>query len=137
MLRRTVLAVAVLAATPSFASNSPAVEAAKSAATAWLGLVDAQDAEASWEQASLTFKSAVTAAQWSQALDSVRRPLGALKQREGKTAEYKTSLPGAPDGKYVVLQYRSTFEHKASAVETVTVVMDPDGAWKVAGYFIK
>ncbi len=137
MLRRTVLAVAALAAAPSFASKNSAVEAAKSAATDWLGLVDAQDAKASWQQASSAFKSAVTAAQWSQALGSVRRPLGALKQRESKAAEYRTSLPGAPDGKYVLLQYQSTFENKASAVETVTVVMDPDGSWRVVGYFIK
>lgn len=137
MLRRTVLAFTVLAASSCFASNSPAIEAAKSAASGWLALVDAQDAKSSWQQASSAFKSAVTAAQWSQALDSVRRPLGALRQRESKAAEFKTSLPGAPDGKYVLLQYQSTFESKAAAVETVTVVMDPDGVWKVVGYFIK
>jgi hypothetical protein len=67
----------------------------------------------------------------------VRQPLGTLRQREAKAAEYKTSLPGAPDGKYVLLQYQSAFENKASAIESVTVVMDSDGAWKVAGYFIK
>jgi Protein of unknown function (DUF4019) len=29
------------------------------------------------------------------------------------------------------------FEKKASAVETVTSMLDPDGAWRVSGYFIR
>jgi hypothetical protein len=137
MLRRTAIAVTLLVAAPCFASNNPAIEAAKTTAAGWLRLVDAQDIEGSWERTSSAFKSAVTVAQWSQALASVRRPLGALRQREVKAEEFKTSLPGAPDGKYVLLQYQSTFENKAAAVETVTVVLDPDGAWKVVGYFIR
>ena len=41
------------------------------------------------------------------------------------------------DGKYVVIQYDTVFEHKASAVETVTPMPDPDGVWRVSGYFIR
>lgn len=136
MLRRTVLVAAVVAVAPCFANNQSAIEAAKTAASSWLKLVDAQDAGASWNQASSAFKLAVTASQWSQALVSVRKPLGALRQRENLAADYKTTLPGAPDGKYVLLQYQSAFERKAAAVESVTVVMDPDGVWRVVGYFI-
>ena len=46
-------------------------------------------------------------------------------------------MPGAPDGRYVVVQYDTVFENKASAVETVTPMADPDGVWRVAGYFIR
>jgi len=45
------------------------------------------------------------------------------------------SLPGAPDGEYVVIQYETQFEHHTPA-ETVTPMLDKDGAWKVSGYFI-
>jgi hypothetical protein len=38
-----------------------------------------------------------------------------------KSAEYKTSLPGAPDGEYVVLIFNTVFENKKAAVETVTM----------------
>ncbi len=48
-----------------------------------------------------------------------------------------TSLPGAPDGQYVVIQYESSFEHKKSAIETVTPSQGADGHWRVSGYFIK
>lgn len=48
-----------------------------------------------------------------------------------------TSLPGAPDGKYVVIQYDTSFENKKAAVETVTPMLDKDGKWRVSGYYIK
>ena len=42
-----------------------------------------------------------------------------------------------PDGKYVILEYESAFEKKSSAVETVVPMVDPDGTWRVSGYFIR
>lgn len=138
MLRRTAIAFAALSAgSLALASSSPSTEPAKVAASAWLNLVDAADSRSSWEQASVNFKSAVSSAQWSQALSGVRGPLGALRHREQKTAQFTKTRPGAPDGQYVVLQYRSSFQSKENATETVTVVLDPDGAWRVVGYFIK
>ncbi len=44
---------------------------------------------------------------------------------------------GAPDGEYVVIQFETSFEHKRSAIETVTPMMDRDGKWRVSGYYIK
>jgi hypothetical protein len=138
MLRRTAVALLSIAAvTSSLATSAPPTEPAKAAAAAWLSLVDAADARSSWEQASVNFKSTITSAQWSQALSAVRGPLGTLRQREQKTVQFTKTLPGAPDGQYFLLQYQSAFQSKASATETVTVVMDPDGTWRVVGYFIK
>ncbi len=48
-----------------------------------------------------------------------------------------TSLPGAPDGEYVVISYETSFTNKKSAIETVTPMLDKDGKWRVSGYFIK
>jgi hypothetical protein len=47
------------------------------------------------------------------------------------------SLPGAPDGEYVVIQYRTSFENKNDAIETVTPMKDTDGTWRVSGYYVK
>jgi hypothetical protein len=47
------------------------------------------------------------------------------------------TLPGAPDGKYVVIQFESSFSNKKAAIETVTLMMDSDVKWRVSGYFIK
>ena len=83
------------------------------------------------------FRNAVDQAGWKQALRGTRKPLGNVITRELKSTQFATSLPGAPDGEYVVIQFSSKFDMKESAVETVTPMMDTDGTWRVAGYFIK
>jgi hypothetical protein len=112
-------------------------DAAQAAAAPWLALVDAADYGASWDAAAKVFKSAVTKDQWKQAAGAARGPLGNLVSRKVQSREYKTQLPGAPDGQYVIIQYESVFENKASAVETVVPMVDPDGKWRVSGYFIR
>jgi hypothetical protein len=64
---------------------------------------------------------------WEQSLAAARGPLGALKNRTVSSAKYSRTMPGAPDGEYVVLQYSSQFANKASAVETITPMRDKDG----------
>lgn len=50
---------------------------------------------------------------------------------------FTRTMPGAPDGQYVVLQYETSFENKAAAAETVSLVIDTDAVWRVTGYFIR
>jgi Protein of unknown function (DUF4019) len=83
------------------------------------------------------FKQAVSQDRWVQMLQAKRAPMGKLLSRTLKSAVYTTSLPGAPDGQYVVIVYESTFEHKKSAIETVTPSLGKDGQWRVSGYFIR
>ena len=123
--------------TTARAADQAAVDEATRAADQWLKLVDAGEYKQSWETASTIFKNAVTADQWAQQVVIVRKPLGALVSRKLKSAQYATSLPGAPDGKYVVIQYDSSFQNKSAAVETVTPMLDKDGQWRVSGYYIR
>jgi hypothetical protein len=106
-------------------------------AEAWLALIDSGKYPDSWDQTSQLFKSAVTKQQWATKVGAVRDPLGKLLSRKLRSATYTKTLPGAPDGEYVVIQYDSSFEHKQSAVETLTPMLDKDGTWRVSGYFIR
>jgi hypothetical protein len=63
--------------------------------------------------------------------------MGDLISRNVKSARYTDSLPGAPDGEYVVIQFSTSFTNKKTAIETVTPMKDPDGKWRVSGYYIK
>lgn len=121
----------------SDAASSESVSAATIAAESWLKLVDDAQYDASWTNAASAFRGAVSTEAWSKAASTVRGQLGKLVSRKLASANYTTSLPSAPDGKYVVIQYDASFEKKASAVETVTPMQDADGTWRVAGYFIK
>lgn len=47
------------------------------------------------------------------------------------------TLPFAPDGDYVLMEYETRFDFKPLATETLTTMKDRDNTWKVAGYFIK
>ena len=110
---------------------------AQQSSDTWLALVDSGKYADSWQEAAQPFKAAVTKEQWQSALGTVRTPLGKLQSRKLKSAQYTKTLPGAPDGEYVVIQYDTSFEHKQSAVETITPMLDKDGKWRVSGYFIK
>ncbi len=121
----------------SVAQNSEQEKAAVTAAEAWLSLVDSGQYEQSWTDAAEYFRNAIGQEQWAQSLKAIRPPLGQLISRDVTSAVYTTTLPGAPDGEYVVIQYKSSFGNKKSAVETVTPMLDQDGAWRVSGYFIR
>jgi len=112
--------------------SAPAVRAMSS----WLQAIDAGRYGDTWDEASSGFKGAVTREKWIDAMKGVRKPFGGLTKRVLKSANFHTSLPGAPDGKYFVIQFDTSFSNKAQAVETVTAVKEGN-AWKAAGYFIK
>lgn len=118
-------------------ADEAAEKAAVTAAQAWLGQIDAGNYGRSWNDASAYFKGAMTEKGWSDALTGARKPLGKLVSRKFGKAQNVKSLPGAPDGNYVVMQYETSFANKKSAVETVTFVQEKDGKWKAAGYYIK
>jgi hypothetical protein len=110
---------------------------AVTAAEGWLALVDAGKYGESWKAASGFFKIAVPQGQWEQSLKAVRSPLGKLVSRKLLSKTYMTSLPGAPDGEYLVIQFETSFQNKKSAIETITPMKEKDGKWRVSGYYIK
>ena len=121
----------------SSASNPQAETAAVTAANAWLLLVDGEKYAESWDEAAQLFKGAVPKEQWVQMVQAVRKPFGKNVSRELKSKSYRTSLPGAPDGEYVVIQFNASFENKKSAIETITPMLDKDGKWRISGYYMK
>ncbi len=118
-------------------ADEKAEKAAVASAGGWLSLVDEGKYSESWDQAAEYFRNAVTKEQWLATLKAVRSPLGKLVSRKLKAKQYTKSLPSAPDGEYVAIQYETQFENKKSAIETVTPMLDKDGKWRVSGYFIK
>lgn len=112
-------------------------EAALTAAENWLALVDGKKYAASWQDGAAYLKRAVSEDQWTQSMTAFRRPLGKVLSRTLASQNYTKTLPGAPDGEYLVIQYRTSFERKAASIETVTPMLDTDGVWRVSGYYIK
>jgi hypothetical protein len=120
----------------AYAQQKPE-QLAQQSAESWLTLVDSGKYADSWQESASLFKAHVSNEDWQKMLHASRDPMGKTLSRTLKAATYTKTLPGAPDGEYVVIQYQSSFEHKQSAVETITPMLDKDGTWRVSGYFIK
>lgn len=119
------------------ARNPEAETAAVKAAQEWLALIDGGDYVISWAESAPLLKAAVPQDQWDKMMDAARKPFGKKLSREKISSVYKTAMPGAPDGEYVIIQFKASFENKKSAVETVTPMKDQEGTWRVSGYYIK
>lgn len=139
-MRRAFMGFMVFCMTAVFATAMAAEpqkeKAASTAAQEWLAIVDAGMYDMSWKQASAYFKNAVTEDQWVSTVKAFRNPLGSCEMRIERGSTYMTTLPGAPDGEYVIVQFDTTFKNKKSSVESVTMSLEADGRWRVSGYFI-
>jgi Protein of unknown function (DUF4019) len=118
-------------------AQDPRATVAQKEARSWLELTDRGDALASWSAAGKQFQNAISADKWADSLKQVRPPLGALVERAMLSTQFTTSFPGAPDGDYALLVFRSSFAKKTDSRETVTLEHEADGAWRVIGYFIR
>jgi hypothetical protein len=118
-------------------AQDPNLKPATTAAEQWLSEVDLGRYGASWNDAASFFQSKITKEDWEQALNQSRTPLGKLVSRQFKAADCETKLPGAPEGKYCVIQFRTKFTKGGDMIETITPVLEKSGQWKVSGYFIK
>ena len=116
--------------------ESPAMMA-QNAAKAWMMVVDSDQYGKSWDQSATLFQSDTARDKWEINMIRIRGLLGAAEKRKLVSASAKRSLPGLPDGEYVVITWATQFEHKARALEIITAMKDKDGKWKVAGYVIK
>ena len=120
-------------APPLVLDTSPAMRVAEN----WLAHIDSGRFAESWDDTAAYFREAMPKAQWETTLAQVRGPLGVAVTRKLRSAAYTRTLPGAPDGEYVVIQYDTRFENRPPSVETVTPMREKNGTWKVAGYHIR
>jgi hypothetical protein len=73
------------------------------AAASWLALVDAKEYDKSWAEAAPLFQEKISEKDWVRMVAFVREPLGEVKSRQLLGAQPATTLPGAPEGEYVVI----------------------------------
>ena len=134
VLSLTILSLFFSVGSPS--ANEKAEKAALASSTKWLTLVDKGDYSKSWDRAAGIFKTMVTKLEWQTKLNVYRTPLGQVSERNVKSKQYAKTLPDAPEGEYIVVEYETVFKNKQTVTETVTSVLEKDGKWKVAGYYI-
>jgi ABC-type polysaccharide/polyol phosphate transport system ATPase subunit len=130
------LVVCGLGLPPDAHGSMPVPEEAKKACEAWLALWDAGNTAETYATLSKETTKSVSEEKWREYWAAVRKPLGAVKSRRLVLAK-TDDLPTASAREGSVLQYHTAFENRPSAIETIGMVRDLDGTWRVANYRVK
>ncbi|MBB3912103.1 helix-turn-helix domain-containing protein [Sphingomonas desiccabilis] len=120
------------ASTPAVAAAPASESAITRAAADWLALVDAGKWQESWAETGQSFRSLNTVAAWQAASEQARVPLGRMLSRQLLSEQ---DVPAPPKG-YRMVRFRTDFENRRGATETVSLDREGD-SWKVVGVYIE
>ena len=135
---KKLIIILLLLPTFIFTQNKKEQKKATISANNWLTKVDNGKYLDSWDSSAKYFQNQIQKDRWAAALTASRLPLGKLiSKRKLNSSDYNTELPGAPDGKYYTLTFDVSYENKKSATETITLIQNENGLWKVVGFYIK
>ena len=110
---------------------------AKPAAEEFIGLIDEGRYYVALDKVLLRFPSDLTIRRRIGALiEDRRKPFGMVFERKYYGVTYRTTVPGMPDGKYLIMGYKTKFENKEYAFERVTLKYENNN-WKVIDYAIR
>ena len=117
------------------------VDTSTIAATHFLELLDTEQYDQSWEVCASYLKNDISKEEWVKRLSAVRSVAGKLLERKQESYIYtKDSVEAKaniPAGEYMVYHFDSKFQNKDHLTETLTIMLEEDSNWRVAGYFIE
>ena len=117
------------------------VEASTIAATHFLELLDTEKYDQSWDACASYLKNDISKEEWIKRLSAVRSVSGKLLERKQESYTYTKDSEEAkaniPQGEYMVYYFDSQFQNKDHLTETLTIMLEKDNNWRVAGYFIE
>ncbi|QIG52814.1 DUF4019 domain-containing protein [Altererythrobacter sp. BO-6] len=102
----------------------------------FMARVDARDWEGSWKATGPYFRSQASLAEWTKLIEPVRTPLGKVESRRLVSVQRTSTVPGAPEGDYQIIQFQTDFAGREMiATETVVMLRGQNG-WEIVGFFI-
>ncbi len=111
-------------------------QAAERQALGFLGYLDHARYADSYAYTGMLIRSSLDRESFAKQIEKARAGSGAILSRNLIDATYSTTVPGAPEGQYVILHYGTSFANRQDTVETVTLAF-AKGYWRVSGYYIK
>ena len=94
---------------------------AENQARDFLQQLDQGQSDESWQAMSAHFQAITDQARWKIRQQVIRASYGPLLSRDFKNVSYRTSFSLSPDGEYVIVQFRSSYQNKAESIETVVL----------------
>jgi len=129
--------VLVLFASSFAADPRTELKPANEAAKQWLWFEDEGRYGEAWDNAATFLQQKISKSAWEKTMTSTRAPFGRMLSRDFKSADYTTKPTGAPAGNYFVIEYRTNFALAPKVIETVAVMLEKNGQWHVAGYYLR
>jgi hypothetical protein len=117
--------------------SADAIVAADSAAHAWFALLAVQGYEASWVEAGAPFKERIRREDWMVYADHFREQFVRAGQRTLVESWYRLLEPPMLEpGEYVTLRYRTVVSPERQVSETVLLIRDAAGTFRVADWVL-
>ena len=110
-------------------------EAARNTAEQWLAKADAGDHAGNWAMTTPEFQVQIRKEDWVARQETFYQQLGRPTRRELLAAKYTASVPGTPEGEYVLIQYRRDARAGGPVLETLTMKRSGE-KWQTAGYWV-
>ncbi|TAM82155.1 MAG: DUF4019 domain-containing protein [Acidobacteria bacterium] len=108
----------------------------RGAAVKWLALVDSGEFGKSWDLSAKPFQSSISKADWIVGMNKARRFYGKTLSRRFEDSTYAANPPGFVPGEYEILRFAVSFRAQGPATETISMELQSNGKWLVAGYHI-
>ena len=125
-------------------SMSPEQREALNAAERWLVPVDTQRYTDAWAMAAESFKANVARQQFRDGIRNIRKDYGRVVARKSEKIGFVGQPPNpdnlsasAKEGMQIAIMFDTTFAGNKRASEEVSMVLEKDGLWRVAGYYIR
>lgn len=138
MTRASIVVVAAMSASAPVVHVQAPAPAARVAAEEWAGLLDQGLAAETWQQAAAPFRDLSNPHRWAASVENMRRLLGPQQSRAFRWAEARHELPTGQRGEFVMLYFHSMFTLQVgTTIETIAVLQEPGGRWRVVWYDAK
>ena len=108
---------------------------ARGAAVNWVHLVDNAKYKEAYELEAQDVRESRTKEEFGRFMETRRTPFGRARSRVGMGTARFRKVAGRPEGEYVSVLFKTSFEHKGSAAERVILLKQPDG-WRIIDYQI-
>ncbi len=106
-------------------------------AARYLELLDQYRYEEAWQEMSTLFQALGNQNQWQRRQKTIRSTYGSLASRQFYRIDYRQSYSLSPDGQYVIVQFKSSYQNKAETIETVVFDCSTSPECSIREYVIR
>ena len=110
--------------------KTPVIAAAES----FFELRDAGSLQQAWWEGSEILHQTTRMDRWMEDMRIQSELMGDLVKRSLRSRVQRSTMPGLPDGEYVILLYDVSFEHKKAGLEILVMLHDASGDWRLVSY---